>query len=30
LQLPTHYLETPLRMVRRDDLWEFMGGQFAG
>jgi nucleoside-diphosphate-sugar epimerase len=24
--LPTHYLETPLRALRRDDVWERLGG----
>jgi nucleoside-diphosphate-sugar epimerase len=26
LPLPTHYVETPLRMLRRDDVWERLGG----
>jgi nucleoside-diphosphate-sugar epimerase len=26
LPLPTHYVETPLRLMHRDDLWERLGG----
>ncbi len=26
LSLPTHYVETPLRMMHRDDTWERLGG----
>jgi UDP-glucose 4-epimerase len=26
LPLPTHYVEVPLRLIRRDDLWERLGG----
>jgi hypothetical protein len=24
--MPTHYLEIPARMMRRDDLWDRLGG----
>jgi nucleoside-diphosphate-sugar epimerase len=26
LPLPTHYVETPLRLLRREDIWERLGG----
>jgi hypothetical protein len=24
--MPTHYLETPLRLLHRDDVWDRLGG----